>query len=99
MAQARTGALIRQGWSVFAARSDRRLAVRLSGVCRAVDPALFARAPCRSAAEADWRQRQIRLYAEFEERKRRLQEAQQHQRKKLRESCDEALCPLYTEGS
>ena len=48
--------------------------------------------------EGEWRQRQSRLHADFEERKRRLQEQQIGQRKKFRETCDEALRPLYSEG-
>jgi len=53
----------------------------------------------QSAAEMDWRQRQTRMTAEFEERKRRLQEHQLGQRKKFRENCDDALRPLYMQGS
>lgn len=50
-------------------------------------------------SEGEWRHRQSRLNAEFEERKRRLQEQQIGQRKKLRETCDEALRPLYDVGT
>ncbi|EOD17725.1 hypothetical protein EMIHUDRAFT_451293 [Emiliania huxleyi CCMP1516] len=52
-----------------------------------------------AAAEGQWRLKQSRMYLEFEERKRRLQEQQMGQRKKLRESCDAALRPLYAEGA
>jgi hypothetical protein len=53
----------------------------------------------QSAAEADWRQQQARLTAEFEERKRRLQERHMQERKKFRDNSDEALRPIYQEGS
>ena len=38
------------------------------------------------------------MNAEFEERKRRLQEQQLGTRKRLKEGCDQALRPLYSEG-
>jgi hypothetical protein len=53
----------------------------------------------QSMAETEWRSKQSRMHLEFEERKRRLQEQQLGQRKKLRESCDAALRPLYVEGA
>ena len=52
----------------------------------------------QAAAEGEWRLKQSRMHLEFEERKRRLQEQQLGQRKKLRETCDAALRPLYAEG-
>jgi len=53
----------------------------------------------QAVAEADWRQRQARLSAEFEERKRRLQERHMQERKKFRDNSDEALRPIYRQGS
>ena len=53
----------------------------------------------QTEAEGEWRLKQSRMHLEFEERKRRLQEQQLGQRKKLRESCDAALRPTYETGS
>jgi len=52
----------------------------------------------QALVEGEWRLKQSRMHQEFEERKRRLQEQQLGQRKKLRESCDAALQPTYDEG-
>merc|ERR1719197_2357375 len=53
----------------------------------------------QAAAEGEWRLKQSRMHLEFEDRKRRLQEQQLGQRKKLRETCDAALRPLYASGA
>ncbi|KOO33972.1 hypothetical protein Ctob_012422 [Chrysochromulina tobinii] len=53
----------------------------------------------QTEAEGEWRLKQSRMHLEFEERKRRLQEQQLGQRKKLRESCDAALRPTYETGT
>ena len=52
----------------------------------------------QAEAESEWRLKQSRMNAEFEERKRRLQEQQLGTRKRLKEGCDQALRPLYSEG-
>ena len=52
----------------------------------------------QAEAESEWRHKQTRMNAEFEERKRRLQEQQLGTRKRLKEGCDQALRPLYSEG-